>query len=140
ADIAQDLARLRRRVAGADDIASLVVGDLAGHEHDAVAGSVGDVREAARRGERRGILVADRRCHRHVSSRRWRWFEAAHASGGQGGTTCPGGPGRPLRRRHSCGMLPAMPARLSRAWAIDAAVFVVFVVSSGLTVYCLSVY
>ncbi len=37
-------------------------------------------------------------------------------------------------------MLPAMPARLSRAWAIVAAVFVVFVVSSGLTVYCLSVY
>lgn len=37
-------------------------------------------------------------------------------------------------------MLPAMPARLSRPWAIVAAVFIVFVVSSGLTIYCLSVY
>src|SRR5690606_2971456 len=42
--------------------------------------------------------------------------------------------------RQGCGMLPAMPARLSRPWAIVAAVYVVFVVSPGLTVSRLSVY
>ncbi|MCO5119701.1 MAG: MFS transporter [Burkholderiaceae bacterium] len=37
-------------------------------------------------------------------------------------------------------MLAAMRAPLSRPWAIVAAVFVIFTVSSGLTIYCLSVY
>lgn len=37
-------------------------------------------------------------------------------------------------------MLVAMRAPLSRPWAIVAAIFLIFTVSSGLTIYCLSVY